>query len=142
MDFFGPIQTRDMLRRMTIWELCATGALSCQNSALQIYPQIRYPQPHRQSGAASVSARFIIFRVLAAVLCHGTGYRILRRRSPDRYAAYYHDAVGSGIFVKVQVSSIPIYNESERLPKGYSCDSFFGSTITTALFCNRLLISF
>lgn len=54
-----------------------------------------------------------------------------RRRSPDCYTAYYHDAAQSSIFVKVQQGVILEYNVSEDNPKGYSCPvSFLNKTST------------
>lgn len=87
-------------------QLCATGALSYPKSALQIYPQIRYLQLHLQSSAASVSASLIIPGRGSHPVTKGWIYRI-QRRSPDRCAAYYHDAVNDGIFVKVQSGNNP-----------------------------------
>lgn len=86
-------------------QLCATGALSYPKSALQIYPQIRYLQLHLQSSAASVSASLIVPGHGSHPVTKGRIYRI-QRRSPDCYAAYYHDVVINGIFVKVQIKSL------------------------------------
>ena len=106
MDYFGPIQTRDMLcrgtKRLTLCTRCTKlatiphygytrklGIRSCNyKAAPQGISKSHYSGSWRPSHGQGR-------------ICH------VQRRSPDRYTAYYHDAAQSSIFVKEQQRMIP-----------------------------------